>query len=553
MNQSSAYENRNLYADDVALQAAVETFDAAFANDELHGLGARWSESAMHELARAANRHEPVHRPFDRDGNRIDAIEFHPAWHALMQEAIASAAHSAPWTDPRPGAHAARAAKYLLWSQLENGTQCPTTMTFAAIPVIARQAGLAARWLPKLHSREYDPRALPVEQKSGALMGMGMTEKQGGSDLRANTTRADPDEAGAYRLTGHKWFYSAPQCDAHLVLAKIAGEALSCFFVPRLLPDGTRNRIRIQRLKDKVGNRSNASSEVEFDAAAGWLVGEAGRGIATILEMGSLTRLDCAIGAAGIMRAALANAIHHARERSAFGRRLAEQPLMQNVLADLALESEAATWLAMRVARAHDADASASELLLRRVLTPLAKFWICKRAPPFCAEAMEVLGGNGYVEEAPLGRLYRESPLNGIWEGSGNVIALDVLRAFGRTPDVRDALGDELRAARGADARYDRSVDEALAWLASPEAGEAEARRCAERLALLLEAGLLLRHAPPAVASAFIAARLDARWSGGFGTLPAGIDAGAIVERALGRGPSRPPAPRPSPQAGERA
>jgi putative acyl-CoA dehydrogenase len=536
-NQSTPFENGNLYALDAALQDALRAFDAAWAADELRALGARWSTPAMHELARLANAHEPALRNFDGQGRRVDEIEFHPAWHALMRELIGSGAHAQPWAEPRAGAQASRAAKYLLWSQIENGTQCPTTMTFAAVPVIAKQPALAPQWLPKLLSRDYDPQSANVDAKRGVLMGMGMTEKQGGSDVRANTTRAEfAGRSGwgdEYRLTGHKWFFSAPQCDAHLVLAKIDGAQLSCFFVPRLLPDGTRNAIRIQRLKDKVGNRSNASSEVEFDAASGWLVGEPGRGIATILEMGNHTRLDCSIGAAGLMRGGLTHALHHARERSAFGRHLAEQPLMRNVLADLALESEAATWLTLRLARAYDADAGEADQLLRRVLTPVAKYWICKRTPVLCVEAMEVLGGNGYVEDAPLGRIFRESPLNSIWEGSGNVMCLDMLRAMSRSPEVRDALHAELQPARGTHAGYDRALDAALAWLAAPLDDESTARLRAEQLALLLQASLLLRHAPNAVSEAFVAARLDAPWRGSFGTLPAGIDTAALLARAL--------------------
>ena len=536
-NQSTPFENRNLYGIDAVLRDAVGAFDAGWAAPELDALGASWGTTANHELARLANEYGPVLRPFNRFGERVDEVLFHPAWHELMRQLIGSGAHAQPWSEPRPGAQAARAAKCFLWSQLENGTQCPTTMTFAVVPVIAKHETLAPLWMPKLLSRVYDPRPLPFDAKHGVLMGMGMTEKQGGSDLRANSTRADRVGVSAwgdeYRLTGHKWFFSAPQCDAHLVLAKIGGERLSCFFVPRLNPDGTRNSIRIERLKNKVGNRSNASSEVELDAASGWLVGEAGRGVATILEMGSLTRLDCSIGSAGLMRAALTHALHHARERSAFGRRLVEQPLMRNVLADLALESEAATWLALRLARCYDNDAGEREQLLRRVLTPVTKYWICKRAPALCTEAMEVLGGNGYVEDAPLGRYFRESPLNSIWEGSGNIMGLDLLRAISRAPDVRDALRDELQPARGAHAGYDRALDDALHWLAAPLDDESTARLRAEQLALLLQASLLLRHAPGAVAGAFIAARLQASWRGSFGTLPAGIDTGALLARAL--------------------
>ncbi|HSN31832.1 MAG TPA: isovaleryl-CoA dehydrogenase [Ideonella sp.] len=537
-NQPTPFENRNLYAVDDALREALGPFAAGWAHDELNALGAAWGSAAMQALARDANDFPPRLRTHDARGVRIDEIEFHPAWHTLMGALIASGAHAAPWSQPRAGAQVARAAKYLLWSQVENGTQCPATMTFAVVPVIAAQPALAPKWMPKLLSRDHDPRSLPMPAKHGVLMGMGMTEKQGGSDVRANTTRADfaghSEWGEAYRLTGHKWFFSAPQADAHLVLAKIGGERLSCFFMPRFLPDGTRNAVRVQRLKDKLGNRSNASAEVEFDGAMGWLVGEAGRGIATILEMGNHTRLDCALGAAGIMRATLTHALHHARERKAFGRLLAEQPLMRNVLAELALESEAATWLALRLARSFDTDANEAEQALRRVLTPLAKYWLCKRVSAVATEAMEVQGGSGYVEESPLARWFREGPLNSIWEGSGNVIALDVLRALSRAPgETREALAAELAPARGVHASFDRALDAALAWLAGPQADEAGARRRTEQLALLLQAGLLIRHAPAPVADAFVAARLDAPWRGSFGTLPEGVDTAAILARAL--------------------
>ncbi|HEX7383087.1 MAG TPA: isovaleryl-CoA dehydrogenase [Burkholderiaceae bacterium] len=552
-NQPTPFENRNLYAVDAALRQALERFSAGWAHNELNALGESWGGAEMQALAREANTYAPRLRSHDARGVRVDEVEFHPAWHTLMGALIASGAHAAPWVDRRAGAplatgaapwadrragaQVARAAKYLLWSQVENGTQCPTTMTFAAVPVIAAQPSLAP-WMPKLLSRDYDPRSLPMGAKRGVLMGMGMTEKQGGSDVRANTSRADFAGHGewgeAYRLTGHKWFFSAPQADAHLMLAKIGGERLSCFLVPRFLADGTRNGVHIQRLKDKLGNHSNASAEVEFDGAMGWLVGEAGRGIATILEMGTHTRLDCALGAAGIMRAVLTHALHHARERKAFGRLLSEQPLMRNVLADLALESEAATWFALRLARSFDADADAQEQALRRVLTPVAKYWLCKRVSAVATEAMEVQGGSGYVEESPLARWFRESPLNSIWEGSGNVIALDVLRALSRAPaETREALAAELAPARGVHAAFDRSLDAALAWLAGPLTDEASARRRTQHLALLLQAGLLIRHAPAPLADAFVAARIDAPWCGAFGTLPEGVDTAPLLSRAL--------------------
>jgi len=439
-----------------------------------------------------------------------------------------------------------RAAKYLLFSQVENGAQCPVTMTYAVVPVMQRYAAkvpsVARDWLPRLLSRDYDPASRPVDGKRGVLMGMGMTEKQGGSDVRANTTYAEPDGAGdwgeRYRITGHKWFFSAPQCDAHLVLAQTdrhSPAGLSCFFLPRWRADGTRNAIRVQRLKDKVGNRSNASSEVEFEAAEAYLVGEIGRGVPTILEMGTHTRLDCAIGSAGIMRAVLTQALHHVRERAAFGRRLAEQPLMQSVLADLALESEAAMRLVLRLARAFDGRQAHDEheALLLRVLTPAAKYWVCKRLPAVAAEAMEVMGGNGYVEEAAFARFYREAPLNSIWEGSGNVMCLDVLRALGRVPAVRDTLAAELDSARGGDRHYDAFVGRLVADLARTDIDESQARSLTERIALAMQGALMLREAPTKVAEAFCAARLSGAGGLTFGTLPTGLDAAALMERAV--------------------
>ena len=503
----------------------------------------------MLDLARQANANGPRLVSFDRAGRRVDEIEFHPAWHRLMALLIGAGAHSAPWQDRRPGAQVARAAQYLLFGQVENGAQCPVTMTYASVPALRYNEAIAAAWLPKILSREYDPRSLPVEQKRGALVGMGMTEKQGGSDVRANTTRAAPlapAEAqarfgaageGAYRIVGHKWFFSAPQCDAHLVLAQLdeTGSAgLSCFFVPRFLPDGSRNAIRVQRLKDKLGNRSNASSEIEFCDAVGWLVGREGRGIPTILEMGSHTRLDCVLGSAGIMRAALCHALHHARHRMVFGRRLAEQPLMQNVLADLALESEAATAFALRLARCFDQSDDPRQALLGRILTPAGKYWICKRGPGFGAEAMEVIGGNGYVEDGPLARLYREFPVNSIWEGSGNVMCLDVLRALGKVPETaREALADELSPACARDARLAAHVGRLLDELAPGRTDEYAGRRLAERIVVAVQAGLLLRHAPDFVADAFVASRIEHDVGGAYGRLPAGADCAAILARAL--------------------
>lgn len=546
-NTVAPFENVNLYAADPALQEALLREGGAAAAESLHALGAELGRAETLDLARLANLHTPKLHNFDRGGQRIDEVEFHPAWHALMTLLIENGAAASPWSG-QPGAQVARAARYMLFGQLENGSQCPVTMTYASVPALKLAPKIAAKWLPKILSSQYDPRSLPVEQKCGAIIGMGMTEKQGGSDVRANTTRAEPlppsdaralfgDEGeDVYRIVGHKWFFSAPQSDAHLILAQTddGGSAgLSCFFLPRYLPDGSRNQIRVQRLKDKLGNRSNASSEVEFTGAYGWLIGKPGRGIPTILEMGSHTRLDCVLGSAGTMRAALTHALHHARGRSAFGRPLSEQPLMQNVLADLALESEAATAFGMRLARCFDQGGDPAQALLGRILTPAGKYWICKRGPAFGAEAMEVIGGSGYVEDGPLARLYRELPVNSIWEGSGNVMCLDLLRAFGKTPAAREALAAELALAGESDADYVRTTQALLADLSQPQSDEFGARVLAERVVLAVQAGLLLRHAPSYVSSAFVASRLAREPGGAFGRLPAGVDCAAILARAL--------------------
>ncbi|RFP21830.1 isovaleryl-CoA dehydrogenase [Duganella sp. BJB488] len=546
-NTVAPFENVNLYAADPALQEALLREGGAAAAESLHALGAQLGRAEVLDLARLVNQHTPKLHNFDRAGKRVDEVEFHPAWHSLMALLIGNGAHASPWLGG-PGAQVARAARYMLFGQVENGSQCPVTMTYASVPALRQAPKIAAKWLPKILSTEYDPRSLPVEQKRGAIIGMGMTEKQGGSDVRSNTTHAEPvppAEARAmfgeegedvYRIVGHKWFFSAPQSDAHLILAQTddAGSAgLSCFFLPRYLPDGGRNQIRVQRLKDKLGNRSNASSEVEFTGAYGWLIGKPGRGIPTILEMGSHTRLDCVLGSAGTMRAALTHALHHARRRSAFGRPLSEQPLMQNVLADLALESEAATAFGLRLARCFDEGADPAQALLARILTPAGKYWICKRGPAFGAEAMEVIGGSGYVEDGPLARLYRELPVNSIWEGSGNVMCLDLLRAFGKTPAAREALASELALAGESDADYVRYTQALLADLNQPQSDEFGARVLAERVVLAVQAGLLLRHAPACVSSAFIASRLAREPGGAFGRLPAGVDCAAILARAL--------------------
>ncbi len=542
-NQATPFENSNLYACDAALGEGVLREGAGWAAPALDALGARLGDAELLDLGRQANQNPPRLHSVDRAGRRIDEIEFHPAWHRLMDVMISAGAHAWPW-EGAAGAHVARAALYLLFGQVENGAQCPVTMTFAAVPALRQAGALGARWLPRILSRHYDPRSLPVEQKRGALIGMGMTEKQGGSDVRANTTRAEilgPEEArarfgdegeGAWRIVGHKWFFSAPQSDAHLILAQ-AEAGLSCFLVPRFLPDGSRNAVRVQRLKDKLGNRSNASAEVEFCDAVGFLVGPAGRGVATILEMASHTRLDCVLGSAGIMRAALTHALHHARGRQAFGRALASQPLMQNVLADLALESEAATAFALRLARCFDAGADPAEAQLRRILTPAGKYWLCKRAPALTCEAMEVMGGNGYVEDGPLARLYREAPVNSIWEGSGNVMCLDVLRALAKSPDARAALRRELELAGEASAALTAYRERLLGELELAASDEYGARRLAERIVIAVQGALLVRHAPPCVADAFIASRVAQDCGGAFGRLPGGADCAAILARAL--------------------
>jgi putative acyl-CoA dehydrogenase len=536
LNQPPPLEGYNLYATDRALREAVAREGAAWAHGGLSDFGALLGKPETIELGVLANRHSPELITYDRFGHRRDEVRFHPAWHAMMDIGVAQGVHSAPWVDPKPGAHVARAAGVIMLVQIEAGVQCPITMTYGAVPALRRVKQVAAPWLERVYSRTYDATFGPIEGKRGALIGMGMTEKQGGSDVRANSTRAEPADpkgpGGEYRITGHKWFLSAPMCDAFLVLAQAPG-GLSCFFLPRWTPDGELNAIRINRLKDKVGNRSNASSEVEFLGARAWLAGDEGRGVPTILEMGNYTRLDCALGTAGLMRQAVAQAAHHAAHRTAFQRRLIDQPLMENVLADLAIESEAATALTLRLARAFDRQDDAGEAALRRLLTPATKYWVCKRGPMLAAEAMEVLGGNGYVEESMMPRIYREMPLSSIWEGSGNIMCLDVLRAAARTPDALDAYFAELDGAARTDRRLAKFTDALREDFADEAKDESRARRLVERVALAMQGALLVRHAPPAVADAFVATRLDGDRGYSFGTLPANGDCRAIVERAL--------------------
>jgi putative acyl-CoA dehydrogenase len=537
LNQPPALEDFNLFATDRALADAAAAMGAGHATDRLTAYGALLGRAETIEAGRLAHRFPPELKTFDRFGNRVDRVEFHPAWHRIMGIIVGEGLHSGPWVEPGPGAHTARAAAYIMHAQVEPGSQCPTTMTYGSVPALRGQGGIAETVLGRIGTRDYDPRDIPVAGKTGALVGMGMTEKQGGSDVRSNTTAAVPAGRGGtgeeYLLTGHKWFFSCPQIDAHLVLAQAPG-GLSCFLVPRWLPDGTKNAVRIQRLKDKVGNKSNASSEVEFQNAHGWLIGEEGRGIPTILEMGTFTRLDCALGSAGQLRGAVAQALHHAFHRRAFQRHLIDQPLMTNVVADLAVESEAATLLALRLARAFDGmaagDAEAAAFV--RLCTPAVKYWVCKRAPNGVVEAMEVLGGNGYVDEGPLGMLYKEIPLNSIWEGSGNVMCLDVLRALQKSPDSLDVYLAEIAGARGADGRLDAAARSLEADFARRADLEHRARLLVERMMLLLQGALLVRHAPAPVADAFCASRLSGDWGHAFGTLPAGVDARAIADRA---------------------
>jgi putative acyl-CoA dehydrogenase len=522
-----------LVGHDVAADAALL--------DGLHRHGAGWAEAELHELGqfagteqaqewgRLANAYPPVLRTHDRYGNRIDEVEFHPAYHDLMTVAIEHGLHAAPWRDERPGAHTARAARVYTWSQVDSGHGCPVSMTYAVVPALRHSPELAERFEPLLVARHYDPGLRAPDTKRGLTAGMSMTEKQGGSDVRANTTQARPQADGSYLLTGHKWFTSAPMCDLFLVLAQAPG-GLSCFLLPRVLPDGTRNRMHLQRLKDKLGNKSNASSEVEYDEAVAWLVGEEGHGVRTIIQMVNMTRLDCVVVAAAGMRHGVVQAVHHATHRKAFGDYLVDTPLMGNVLADLAVESEAATVLLMRLAAATDRAFAGdeSEAAFRRLGLAVSKYWVCKRASAHASEALECLGGNGYVEDSGMPRLYRDAPLNSIWEGSGNVAALDVLRAM--AAGGTEAFLAELDAAAGADARLDAAVADLRKRLAAgPD--QATARRLVERMALTLQGSLLVRFGHPAVSDAFCASRLAGDWGTAFGTLPSAVDTAPIIAR----------------------
>jgi putative acyl-CoA dehydrogenase len=533
-NQPPPLSDYDAYSRNLALREGSLREGGSWVCDKLSAYGPEVGSLALREQAELANKHPPELRSHDRFGHRIDEVSFHPAYHALMANAMQHEVHSLTWSTRHKGGHVAHAGLLYLHAQLEAGTSCPLTMTHAAVPSLRVEPGLAAIWLPRLLGRSYDPRAIEASQKTSATIGMAMTEKQGGSDVRANSSTAKPERARApgapYRLHGHKWFCSAPMSDAFLTLAQSEG-GLSCFLVPRFLPDGTRNRFFIQRLKDKLGNRSNASSEIEYDDTVGFLLGEEGRGVATILQMVAQTRVDCAAGSAGLMRQALVEAIHHARHRSAFGKRLIAQPLMQSVLADLALEAEACLVLTLRLARSYDQPESEEERLFARIATPLAKYWVTHRAPGFAFEAMECLGGAGYVEESALPRIYREAPVNSIWEGSGNVQCLDVLRVLAREPDALDALFAEVSRGHD-DARLATRCRALREQLARPDDVLPRARPIVEELSVCLSAALLRRHAPPEVADAYLAARLEAR---GFhyGCLPAGVDTGAVLSRAL--------------------
>ena len=535
VNQPPALENYNLYEQDVALQEAVKREGAGKAESELKSFGAFAGDADTIDLGFRANNNKPAFNTHDRFGHRIDEVDFHPSYHELMRVAFENGLHSSPWTNPCKGAHVTRAAKYYMHSQVEAAHCCPVTMTFAAIPSIRKQPELASLWESRVLANSYDPRNIPDNQKNSVTIGMAMTEKQGGSDVRANSTLAYPAGANgpgqAYELIGHKWFVSAPMCDAFLVLAQAPG-GLSCFLMPRWRPDGTKNPWQIQRLKNKMGNVANASSEVELRGALAWMIGEEGRGVPTIIEMVAMTRFDCMIGSSAGMRQAVAQATHHCRHRSAFGNRLSDQPLMQNVLADLALENEAALTYTMRIARALDNQDQEHERLLARLATPVGKYWICKRTPNHAYESMECIGGSGVMEDCIMPRLFRESPVNAIWEGSGNVQCLDTLRAIQKEPETLDAFFREAAEAKGADRRFDQFLAQLQNDFADISDFQYRARNLVDRMALTLQASLLLRNGDKAVADAFCASRLQSNGGMNYGNLPSGTDAAAIIKRA---------------------
>ncbi|GAB2837030.1 acyl-CoA dehydrogenase family protein [Actinocorallia aurea] len=533
-NQAPPRVDVNEFLTNQALVEAVKRYDAQWAAGGLDAVGALVGRADFQRDAELANTITPVFNSHDRWGHRVDAVDFHPAYHRIIGAAIEHGAHTSCWSDPRPGAHVARAATFMLFAQIEPGHACPVSMTHAVVPSLELAPELAEQWIPRVYSRVYDPELRDPATKQGAVFGMAMTEKQGGSDVRANTTRAVDAGDGTFRLTGHKWFCSAPQSDAFLVLAQAPG-GLSCFLVPRVLPGGERNVFRIQRLKDKLGNKSNASSEIELDGTHGWLVGEEGRGVRTIIEMVGQTRLDCVLGSAAGMRQAVAEAAWHTRGRAAFGATLIDQPAMTAVIADLQLEAEAATWTALRLSAAYDRD-DAESAAFRRLATAVAKYWICKRGPNHAYEALECLGGNGYTEQFPLARRYREQPVMAVWEGSGNVIALDVLRAMSREPDSVAAVDRELASALGQYPVYDAHVAATRALLGrvakDPAAAPALARRVCEALALGLQGAVLIKEAPAAVADGFVSARLGEDRSLEYGALDTSLDLAAIAARA---------------------
>ena len=535
INVSRELVDYNLYAQDAALQEAVKREGAAWAHDDLTAFGKLTGSAGYLELGVLANRFGPELETHDRFGNRVDLVKFHPAYHALMQTAIEHGLHASPWTGPGPGAHVARAAKTYMHTQVEAGHGCPITMTFAAVPSLRTTPGLARLWEPKVTARIYDPRNVPDAHKAGLTIGMAMTEKQGGSDVRANTTRAYPIGAQgpgeAYELVGHKYFVSAPMCDAFLVLARTP-DGLSCYLLPRWRPDGTKNPMQVLRLKRKMGNVANASSETELRGALAWMVGEEGRGVRTIIEMVAMTRFDCMVGSSAGQRAAVSQALHHCSIRAAFGKVLNQQPLMRNVLADLVLENEGALALTLRIARALDSRADPHEDLLVRLCTAVGKYWICKRTPNHAYEAMECIGGSGVMEDSPFARLFRESPVNAIWEGSGNVQCLDVLRAMQKTPAVVDAFFREVAKAKGANSTLDRWIGALQNEFADLADLEYRARDVVDRMALALQAALLAQHAPAWVADAFCGSRLASSGHHNYGALPRGVDCQAIIERA---------------------
>jgi len=529
-NQPPLLAGSNAFAADRWLGAIVARLGLSAVERDATALGEFVGSVSGQQLAEQANRFTPELKTHDRFGKRIDQVDYHPAYHELMARALGAGVHSLAWTARKDG-FSSRAVLFYLWNQLENGTACPVTMTFASIPVLRQAPAIAREWEAKILANAYDPRPVPMAQKVGVTVGMAMTEKQGGSDLRAVQSTATPAGGDEYLLEGHKWFCSAPMSDAFFTLARLP-EGVTCFFLPRSFDDGTPNPFRIQRLKDKCGNRSNASGEIEFAGTRARLVGEPGRGIATLIGMAHHTRFDIVVGCAGMMRAVLNQALHHARHREAFGKRLADHALMQNVLADLALETEAATLLAFRLSQAFDRGADDErERAVQRILTPIAKFWLCKRLPAVTVEAMECLGGGGYVEEAPLARFYREAPLNGIWEGSGNVVCLDVLRSMQRSPESVAALLGEIAGAASGEALLARQLREIHALLGQPAQAETQARRIVEAIAVAAQSALLLRHAERAAAEAFIASRLGERLRG-FGTLAPGVNCAALIERA---------------------